>query len=316
LLLFQWGKLFIVFTALSAEEFKMRVEVLRKHSLDLILPVFMIILAELLIFFGQMKAALAIHSITLILLILSAIYIENRIYPALMLLPLFRLLNIAMPVFFQLTLYSYPLVYAPMFLPIYLIMKERMFSWSEVGLTAKGFWYFLPLALAVGFALGWGEYHVLRPGVLIPNFSIGSILSLSITMILFVGLVEEFVFRSALQTVMEERLGAIAGLVAASILFGFMHSGYHIPLELLYVSFAGVVFGLLFWITRSLPIIALAHGVTNVSLFLVAPAFSDMLVYLIGISGLIFVVIVSISRRLPGGAGGALIPQMERLRER
>jgi membrane protease YdiL (CAAX protease family) len=94
-----------------------------------------------------------------------------------------------------------------------------------------------------------------------------SVLALSLTMILFVGVVEEFVFRSALQTVMEERLGSIVGLVVASVLFGFMHSGYHVPLELLYVSFAGIVFGLLFWLTKSLPIIALAHGVTNVSLF-------------------------------------------------
>jgi membrane protease YdiL (CAAX protease family) len=302
------------FNAVGTE--KMRVEAISKRGLDLMLPVFLIILAELLIFFGHMKAALAIHSLNLMLLVLSSIYIENRIYPALMLLPLFRLLNIAMPVFFQLTLYSYPLVYAPMFLPIYLILKERMFSWSEVGITAKGFWFFMPLAMAVGFALGWGEYQVLRPGVLIPDFSLRSVLTLTITMTLFVGLVEEFVFRSSLQTVMEERLGSIVGLVVASVLFGFMHSGYHIPLELLYVSFAGVVFGLLFWVTKSLPILALAHGVTNVSLFLVAPAFSGLLIYIIAILGLIFVIIVSVSRRLPGGAGGALIPQIGRMRER
>jgi membrane protease YdiL (CAAX protease family) len=268
----------------------MRAESISKYGLDLMLPVFLIILAELLIFFGHMEAALIIHSLNLMLLVLSSIYIVNRIYPALMLLPLFRLLNIAMPVFFQLTLYSYPLVYAPMFLPIYLILKERMFSRSEIGITAKGFWFFVPLAIAVGFALGWGEYQILRPGVLIPDFSLRSVLSLSLTMILFVGLVEEFIFRSALQTVMEERLGSILGLVVASVLFGFMHSGYHIPLELLYVCFAGVIFGLLFWLTKSLPIIALAHGVTNVSLFLVAPAFSDMLIYIIGASGVIFVI--------------------------
>lgn len=277
----------------------MRLEEISKHGLDLILPALLIILAELLIFFNHMEIALAIHSVNLILLILSSIYTENRIYPALMLLPLFRLLNIAMPVFFQLTLYSYPLVYAPMFLPIYIIMKERMFSWSEVGITAKGFWFFLPLAFAVGFALGWGEYMVLRPGVLIPDFSLKSVLTLSLTMILFVGLVEEFIFRSALQTVMEERLGSIVGLIAASVLFGFMHSGYHLPLELFYVSFAGIVFGLLFWLTKSLPVISLAHGITNVSLFLVAPAFSDLLIYLIGVSGLIFLVLVSFSKRSP-----------------
>ncbi|HSD56643.1 MAG TPA: type II CAAX endopeptidase family protein, partial [Methanotrichaceae archaeon] len=247
----------------------MRVENISKHGLDLMLPVSLIIVAQVLIFLGSMKAAMIIHALNMILLVLLAAYIENRVYPVLMLLSLFRLLDLAMPTFFDLTLYSYPIVYAPMLLPIYLILKERMFSWSEVGITAKGFWFFMPLALAVGFFLGWGEYQVLRPGVLIPDFSLMSVLALSLTMILFVGLVEEFVFRSALQTVMEERLGSIFGLVVASVLFGVMHSGYHIPLEVLYVSLAGMVFGLLFRLTKSLPIISLVHGVTNVSLFLV-----------------------------------------------
>ncbi len=277
----------------------MRLEAFSKHGLDLMLPASLIVLAEGLIFLGYMRAAMAVHALNLIMLILSSIYIENRIYPALMLLPLFRLLNIAMPVFFHLTLYSYSMVYAPMFIPIYFIMKEGMFTRSEAGVSAVDFWLYLPLAIAVGFALGWGEYQILRPGVLVPDYSIMSILELSLTMILFVGLVEEFIFRSALQTVLEERLGSVAGLMSASILFGFMHSGYHIPQELLYVSFAGVVFGMLFWLTRSLPIIALAHGVTNVSLFLVTPAFPGLLIYLIGLSGLLFLLTASLFKRFP-----------------
>jgi uncharacterized protein len=258
-----------------------------RYNLDLLVPVSLIILAELLIFWGNMQVAMIVHAINLIFIILASIYINNRIYPVLMLLPLFRLLNVAMPGFFQLTLYSYSLVYAPMFIPIYYVMKERMLSRSEAGITLEGFWFFLPLAVAIGFALGWGENSVLGSGVLVPDSSIKSILILTLTMVLFVGFVEEFIFRSALQTVMEERLGAIVGLVLASIIFGFMHSGYHLTLELLYVSFAGMVFGFLFWMTKSLPVISVAHGVTNVSLFLVAPAHPELLIYLIAVPGIL-----------------------------
>jgi uncharacterized protein len=88
----------------------------------------------------------------------------------------------------------------------------------------------------------------------------------------------------------------MAGLVFASIIFGFMHSGYHIPLELAYVSFAGMVFGLLFWVTRSLPIISVAHGVTNVSLFLVAPSHPELLLYLIAVPGLLFLLYAAIPK--------------------
>jgi len=194
-----------------------------------------------------------------------------------------------MPVFFDLTLYTYPMVYAPMFIPIYFLVKDGFLGGAEAGLTFKGFLFYLPLAISVGFALGWGEYNVIHPQLLTPGANIKDVLILILTMIFFVGIVEEFIFRSALQTVLEERLGSITGLLLASVIFGFMHSGYQMPLELLYVSFAGVVFGLLFWLTKSLPVISLAHGVTNISLFLVVPLESKILIYFILVPALIFV---------------------------
>jgi len=278
----------------------MTVKDITRYNLDIIIPIFLIILAELLIFIGKPNAAMPIHALNLILLILSSIYINNRIYPALMLLPLFRLLNVAMPVFFDLTLYSYSMVYAPMFIPIYFLVKDGFVGRAEAGLTFKGFWFYLPLAISVGFALGWGEYNVIHPQLLASGTSIKDVLILIITMIFFVGIVEEFIFRSSLQTVLEARLGSIAGLLLASVIFGFMHSGYRLPLELLYVSFAGVIFGLLFWLTKSLPIISLAHGVTNISLFLVVPLEPGTLIYFILFPAIIFVFYAYIFKRKSG----------------
>ena len=107
------------------------------HYLWLALPVFLVIAAEMLIFAGHMEAVMIVHALNVVLLISIALYIDNKIFAILMLLPLFRLLNAAMPVFFNLTLYSYPLVYAPMFLPMFLIMKEGILSRSEAGRAAQ-----------------------------------------------------------------------------------------------------------------------------------------------------------------------------------
>ena len=282
---------------------KMNAKDITRYNLDLIFPVFLILLAELFIFLGKPSAAMPIHALNLILLILSSIYINNRIYPALMLLPLFRLLNVAMPVFFDLTLYSYSMVYAPMYIPIYFLVKDGFVGRSEAGLTIKGFLFYFPLAISVGFALGWGEYNLIHPQLLTPGANIKDVLILAVTMIFFVGIVEEFIFRSSLQTVLEERLGSIAGLLLASVIFGFMHSGYQLPQELLYVSFAGVIFGLLFWLTKSLPIIALAHGVTNISLFLVVPLEPQILIYFILVPALIFAFYVYVFK-WKSGVGG------------
>lgn len=252
-----------------------------RYYLDLLIPVFLILLAEILIFYGKPEAAMPIHALNLVFLSLSTIFVNNRTYPALMLLPLFRLLNVAMPVFFHLTLYSYVLVYAPMFIPMYMILKERFITAEEAGLTFERFWFYLPVSISMGLALGWGEYMVIKPQMLVVDNNLQQIIILSLTMILFVGIVEEFVFRSSLQTVLQERIGFIAGLVLASVIFGFMHSGYHLTLELLYVTLAGLAFGVLFWLSRSLPIVSLAHGITNISLFLVAPLKPEILPYLI-----------------------------------
>jgi membrane protease YdiL (CAAX protease family) len=259
----------------------------------------LIALAEMLIFTGNLKGAMMIHALNIILLVIITIYVDKRIFPILLLLPLFRLLNAAMPVFFNLTLYSYSLVYAPMFLPIFFIMKEKLLSREEAGMTLKNFWLFLPLAIAIGMALGWGEYNVLRPGVILAAVNVENVLILSLIMIVFVGIVEEFVFRSALQTVLGEMIGSVAGLVLASILFGLMHSGYRLPQELVYVIFAGLVFGLLFWMTRSLPIVAIAHGITNVSLFLVVPFYQWMLIYLISGPAALFLLFAVALKKMP-----------------
>jgi hypothetical protein len=198
-----------------------------------------------------------------------------------MLLPLFRLLNVAMPVFFHLTLYSYVLVYAPMFIPMYMILKERFITPEEAGLTFERFWFYLPVSISMGLALGWGEYMVIKPQMLVVDNNLQQIIILSLTMILFVGVVEEFVFRSSLQTVLQERIGLIGGLVLASVIFGFMHSGYHLTLELLYVILAGLAFGVLFWLSKSLPVVSMAHGVTNIAMFLIVPLRPEILPYLI-----------------------------------
>jgi len=282
----------------------MRSDYVARYGLDLVIPVFLILLAEFLIFIGNVSIAMPIHALNLILLTLFSIYLNNKVFPALMLLPLFRLINVAMPVFFNLTLYSYFMVYAPMFIPMYYLIKEGFLGRSEAGLTFKGFWFYLPLAVSVGFILGWGEYNVIHPQLLTPGTHIKDVLILITTMIFFVGFVEEFIFRSSLQTVLVERLGPKAGLVAASVIFGFMHSGYHLPLELLYVSFAGVVFGLLFWLTKSLPVISLAHGVTNISLFLITPLDPGILVYLIIFPLILFAIYVYVLKKNPGIIGG------------
>lgn len=240
-----------------------------------LIPVLVVLLAETLIFITRIKEAVWLHTSLLIVLSVSSIILKDpemrRLYQAFMLLPILRLVNLSMPVFFDITLYSFLFVYAPLAIPVTILAMNQKLTREELGLTTKKLWLYLPLSILVGLALGLGEYLTIRPSYLIPDLSVPSLLELSMIMVLFVGLTEEIVFRSILQTKLEGVFGMSGGLVLASLLFGIMHSGYGTPFEIVYTMFVGMTMGFMFQKTRSLPFIALVHGFTNVFLFGVLP---------------------------------------------
>ena len=238
-------------------------------------PVLSIALAELLIFSGRMGAAVWVHIGTLIALSLSNIIIKDpevhKIHQALMLLPVLRLINLSMPIFFDTTLYTFVFIYGPLAIPLAVIVVHQRNSLEQLGITLKHIIPYMLISVPLGFLLGFGEYLTIRTGYLIPDLSFTNLLKLTIVMVFFVGLVEELIFRSVLQTRLEEALSVWEALIITSILFGLMHSGYGTYQEMLYTCLVGFIMGLAFYKTKSLPFIAVLHGFVNVFLFGILP---------------------------------------------
>jgi len=239
------------------------------------IPIFAIIFAELLIFSGRIGTAVWIHIGILIALSLSNIFIKEpeicKIYQALMLLPVLRLVNLSMPIFFNITLYTFIFIYWPLIIPAAVIISHQKESLEQVGITTKNFTTYMLLSVPLGFLLGLGEYHTIRTGPLIPDLTFINLLQLIIVMVFFVGMIEELIFRSILQTRLQEVLGVQEALIIASVLFGFMHSGYGTFSEIFYTGFVGLIMGFLFYKTKSLPFVAVLHGFVNVFLFGILP---------------------------------------------
>ncbi|MCL7476364.1 MAG: CPBP family intramembrane glutamic endopeptidase [Methanosarcinales archaeon] len=247
-----------------------------RHQKTLVaLTLCFIMLAELLLYSGRMKYAVWVHVLVLIGLGVATMRLsESDVYrplQALMLLPLLRLVNISMPVFYEMTLYSYVFIYGPLFIPAYLVAVHQKFTSAQIGLIRGNLKVIIPFSLVVALAIAEGEYYIIRPGYLIPDLSLWNLLKISFVMILFIGLVEELVFRSIVQTRLEETFGLFYGLMVTSLMFGIMHSGYGTAYEMVFTSLAGLAVGYLFQVTRSLPLIALTHGLVNVFLFGVIP---------------------------------------------
>jgi membrane protease YdiL (CAAX protease family) len=248
---------------------------IKKRRLFTSIPVLCIALAEILIFLGKVGIAVWIHVGILIALSLSNIFVKDsevqKIHQALMLLPVLRLINLSMPIFFETTLYTFIFVYGFLAVPVVVIIVNQRHSLEQIGISMKNIGAYMVLSIPLSFILGLGEYLTIRAEYLIPDLTFGNLLKLTIIMVFFVGLIEELIFRSILQTRLEQALSISESLLITSLLFGLMHSGYGTSYEILYTSFVGFLMGLVFWKTKSLPFIAVLHGFINVFLFGILP---------------------------------------------
>ncbi len=241
----------------------------------ILLPVSAIIVAEALLFLKYTRYGIILHIITLLALSLAASRVRDieisNLLQVLALLPLFRILNTTMPIFFTKTLYIFPFVYGPIFISIYYVAKSQKFSGREIGVSFEKLHIYFPASVILGMVLGRMEYSIITVENLTPAPTFQSVLVFMVIMLVFTGLSEELLFRSMVQTRLEQAAGSMGGLIIASMLFGAMHSGYGTIYEIIFTTSAGFLIGYLFQRTRSLAFVALTHGMINIFLFGVIP---------------------------------------------
>ncbi|RXA19711.1 CPBP family intramembrane metalloprotease [Methanosarcina sp. MSH10X1] len=238
-------------------------------------PAAAIAFAELMIYSGRELEAIVLHALILLGLSFSTMFIKNeeiqKTYQAFILLPILRLVDLSMPLFYEEKLYNLIFIYGLMAIPVSIAATNQGFTGSQLGMTFKKIGVYIPFSILVGLLLGAGEFLIVGENPLISDLSILNLLGLTIIMIFFVSPVEEIIFRSILQNRLEIVLGSREALVITSILFGLMHSGYGNISEILYISSVGAFLGYLFYKTRSLPLVTLIHGFMNVFFFGIIP---------------------------------------------
>ncbi len=242
---------------------------------DILVPISAIVTAEAFLFLKYTQYGISLHVITLLVLVLAAMRTRDKknsnLLQVLALLPIFRLINTTMPIFFTSTLYFFAFVYGPLFIPLCFVAKSQKFSEKEIGMSFEKFHLYLPVSIVLGLALGTIEYNIIHAQSLIIAPTFQNFIVFTLIMVMFIGLAEELLFRSILQTRLEQTAGSSAGLVIASLLFGAMHSGYGSLYEIMFTFSAGLLLGYLFQKTRSLPFVAFTHGLINVFLFALIP---------------------------------------------
>ncbi len=193
----------------------------------------------------------------------------RRFLLSLTLVPLVRIISLAMPLEDISIIYRYPIIYTPLLaacIVIIIIIKETP---RRVGLSANKIPVQL-LVLPLGLPFGVVEYYILRPDALISELTFREAFLPALILLTFTGFVEELIFRGVLQRTVVDLFGG-RGIVLVSLFFAVLHMGYKNWVDVAFVFVVALVFGWIVKKTGSLLGVTLAHGLTNILLYIVVP---------------------------------------------
>ena len=230
-------------------------------------------LAEILTTLIDARVGLVMNSIMLFVLLLhTALAWETPLHRLLVTLafaPLIRLLSLSLPLAEFPRVYWYFITSVPLFVAAFLVARLLDFSLDGLGINLRA----LPvqgLVALTGLAFGFLEYKILQPDPLAPAFTWQALLVPALILLFSTGFLEELIFRGLMQSTALEVLGRF-GLVYVALIFAVLHIGYKSVVDVVFVFAVGFFFGWVVWKTRSIVGVTLAHGLTNIMLFLVMP---------------------------------------------
>lgn len=244
----------------------------REHLMALVYLVG-VTLAETLTLTRQPQWGMALHAGVMIAMLLQATLTERGprqgFYISLTLAPLIRLMSLSLPLPSYPFIFWYAIVGAPLLLASFIAARIIGLEARMLGLTVRQ-----PLKQGViastGILLGYMEYLILRPQPLAAALTFKDIWLPAMILMIFTGLLEEVLFRGLMQYTALRNLGRF-GLVYVALVFAVLHLGYRSALDVLFVFGVAIFFGWLVIRTGSIMGVTLAHGLTNIALFLVFP---------------------------------------------
>lgn len=235
--------------------------------------------AELLTTYASPIAGIALHAVILTALIAAGLAGEveagtetahiSRLLYSLTLVPLIRILSLAMPLARFDPVFWYLMAGLPVFLAALVTMGSLYLRPAAIGLRFS--WSPLqPAVVALGFALGFLEYQILGSEPLIEELTLARFILPALILLVATGFLEEFLFRGILQTTASAALGGFAVLYV-SIVFAILHIGYRSATDIVFVLMIALIYGWVVRRTGSIIGVSISHGVTNIMLFLVVP---------------------------------------------
>jgi membrane protease YdiL (CAAX protease family) len=246
----------------------------REFAVPLVI-LFVVAVAELVTAAFDARSGLAAHCVILAGLVVlgarSRDAAARELYWSLTLAPTIRIGSLSLPLGHLPLVQWYPLIGIPIFTAALVTARRLGYTWGQLGLRLDVTDLGRQLAFApIGVFLGVAEYLIFQPAPLVEHFTVEDIWLPALVLVVFTGLEEELIFRGLMQRAALRSLGRW-GLVYVSGVFAVLHIGYLSILDVVFVFLVGLLFAVFVLRTRSLLGVTLAHGLTNIGLFLVLP---------------------------------------------
>jgi uncharacterized protein len=239
---------------------------------EFILPLIFVLIGELLFGSGAWFPPIFYVCVIAVFVFVAARNETTRAFWSVLIIPvLLRIMNTSLP-FPILTsdmqiIIIYTLVIGTSFFVSYNFLDLNSLKFG----SSKKITLFMILAVIIGILAGITEHSILGETKLVLS---GNFLIFGVSMFM-IGFGEEFVYRGCLQrasyAVFNElsigRLrmsGAWLGILFTSLLFGLMHLIWGSGPEFVFTFFAGLVFGILYYITDNLWVPITAHITNNI----------------------------------------------------
>jgi uncharacterized protein len=232
--------------------------------------------AEVLVAAVDPRLGAVLYAVLLVLLLRhgarAATVAGQRLYWSLALVPVLRLLSLALPLGTPSGVWRYAAVAALLLVGEAVAMRAQGLRPADVGLRWR--WRDLPLQALIGLTgipLGLLWYALLRPTPLTAALPPGAIWVPAAVLLVSTGLPEELLFRGLLQRASAVVMGPWLGPVLITCLWTALRLGSASWPALGLTFLTGGLFALIAGLTGSIWGVSLANGLTNVVLFLLAP---------------------------------------------
>ncbi len=226
-----------------------------------------IIIAEIfaasgkILFGAVIDAALLVASVNLYYFIKKAEI--RRFILALGLVPLLRILSVAIPIPHIYSIFWYALIGLPLLAAGVIVLYKNGLPQLTRGLSIPE-WIVQFMFGLIGIPLGLLAALIIpHPKPLIPNLTLGWLLFGSIVLTLSSGFAEEIIFRGLVQNVLQEIYGFL-GLFITSILYTCMLLGTPDARYIVFFGLTGLLFTLWVRLSNSLWGVIFAHSMLNI----------------------------------------------------